>query len=83
VERNIVPSAVRFSVTDRVLKIDANFVGHKTVNLFDVNGTLLMRESFSGKYCEIHMDALRGKSFVIASLVSDGQLMKSKKIRVK
>lgn len=83
VERNIVPSAVRFSVTDRVLKIDANFDGRKTVNLFDVNGTLLMRESFSGKYCEIHMDALRGKSFVIASLVSDGQLIKSKKIRVK
>ena len=82
-ERRLAASAVQFSVADRILKVNANMEGRKTINLFDVNGTLLMKESFADKYCEVHMDALRGKSFVIATLEYGGQLVKTKKIRVK
>jgi M6 family metalloprotease-like protein len=82
-ERRYAASAVQFTVADRILKVNANMEGRKTVNLFDVNGSLLMRESFADKYCEIHMDALRGKSFVVVTLESGGQLVKTKKIRVK
>ena len=82
-ERRYAASAVQFTVADRILKVNANMEGRKTVNLFDVNGSLLMRKSFADKYCEIHMDALRGKSFVVVTLESGGQLVKTKKIRVK
>lgn len=82
-ERRHAISGIQFSVTDRILKVNANMEGRKTVNLFDANGSLLMREQFADKYCEIHMDALRGKSFVIVTLESGGQLVKTKKIRLK
>ena len=82
-ESRIVSSAVRFFVDNRILRVDANLEGRKTVNLFDANGTLLLSNTFADKYCEISMDALRGKSFVIVTLESGGQLIKTKKIRVK
>ena len=82
-ESRIVSSAVRFFVDNRILRVDANLEGRKTVNLFDANGTLLLSNTFADKYCEISMDALRGKSFVIVTLESGGQLLKTKKIRVK
>ena len=82
-ERRIASSAVRFFVDNRILRVDANLEGRKTVNLFDANGTLLLSNTFADKYCEISMDALRGKSFVIVTLESGGQLIKTKKIRVK
>jgi len=82
-ERRLASSAVRFFVDNRVLRVNANFEGRKTVNLFDVNGTLLLSNTFADQYCEISMDALRGKSFVIVTLESGGQLIKTKKIRVK
>ena len=82
-ERRIASSAVRFFVDNRILRVDANLEGRKTVNLFDANGTLLLSNTFADKYCEISMDALRGKSFVIVTLESGGQLLKTKKIRVK
>ncbi|SHK54615.1 M6 family metalloprotease domain-containing protein [Fibrobacter sp. UWB12] len=81
--QNIVPSAVQFSVADRALKVHADIDGLKTVALFDVNGTLLMKKSFADKYCEVHMDNLRGKALVIAVLELNGQVVKSKKIKVK
>lgn len=82
-ERRIASSAVRFFVDNRILRVDANLEGRKTVNLFDANGTLLLSNTFADKHCEISMDALRGKSFVIVTLESGGQLLKTKKIRVK
>ncbi len=82
-ERRLASSAVRFFVDNRILRVDANFEGRKTVNLFDANGTLLLSNTFADQYCEISMDALRGKSFVIVTLESGGQLLKTKKIRVK
>ena len=82
-ERRIASSAVRFFVDNRILRVDANLEGRKTVNLFDANGTLLLSNSFADKYCEISMEALRGKSFVVVTLESGGQLLKTKKIRVK
>ena len=82
-ESRIASSAVRFFVDNRILRVDANLEGRKTVNLFDANGTLLLSNTFADKYCEISMDALRGKSFVIVTLESGGQLIKTKKIRVK
>ncbi len=82
-ESRIVSSAVRFFMDNRILRVDANLEGRKTVNLFDANGTLLLSNTFADKHCEISMDALRGKSFVIVTLESGGQLLKTKKIRVK
>ncbi len=82
-ERRLASFAVRFFVDNRILRVDANFEGRKTVNLFDANGTLLLSNTFADQYCEISMDALRGKSFVIVTLESGGQLIKTKKIRVK
>ena len=82
-ERRLASSAVRFFVDNRILRVDANLEGRKTVNLFDANGTLLLSNTFADQYCEISMDALRGKSFVIVTLESGGQLIKTKKIRVK
>ena len=82
-ERRYAASAVQFNVVDRILKVNANIDGRKAVNLFDVNGTLLMRKTFTGAFYEVHMDALRGKSFVVATLESNGQIVKTKKIRVK
>lgn len=82
-ERRLASSAVRFFVDNRILRVDANLEGRKTVNLFDANGTLLLSNSFADKYCEISMEALRGKSFVVVTLESGGQLLKTKKIRVK
>ena len=75
-------SVVRFSVSENVLMVNAKMAGFKTVNLFDANGTLLMTKSFTGETCEIHMDALRGKAFVVATLESEGRLIKSYKVRV-
>jgi M6 family metalloprotease-like protein len=77
-----VASVVRFSVSENVLMVNAKMAGFKTVNLFDANGTLLMTKSFTGEVCEIHMDALRGKAFVVATLESEGRLIKSYKVRV-
>ena len=76
-----VASAVRFSVADRVLRIETKLTGKKTVNLFDANGTLLKTTSFNGEFCEIHMEKWRGKSFIIATLENGGRLIKSYKLR--
>ena len=78
-----IASAVRFSVNDRVLKIDTKIAGNKAVNLFDVNGTLLLRKTFTDSYCEIRMDSWRGKPLMIATLESGGKLIKTQKFRVK
>ena len=75
-------SVVRFSVSENVLMVRAKMAGLKTVNLFDANGTLLMTKSFTGETCEIRMDSLRGKAFVVATLESDGRLIKSYKVRM-
>jgi hypothetical protein len=77
-----VASVVRFSMSENVLMVNAKMAGFKTVNLFDANGTLLMTKSFTGETCEIHMDALRGKAFIIATLESEGRLIKSYKVRM-
>jgi len=74
---------VRFVSTDGVLKVNANFAGRKTLNLFDANGALLMAKTFNGDFCEIQMNSIRGKMFVIATLESGGQLVKTKRIRLK
>jgi hypothetical protein len=76
-------SLVRMSAKDGVLLVDANFAGLKTLNLFDANGALLMKKTFNGKFCEVQMSELQGKSFVIAALEAGGRLLKTKKIRVK
>lgn len=77
-----VASMVKFSVSENVLLVNAKMAGLKTVNLFDANGTLLKSQSFNGESCEIHMEALRGKTFIVATLESDGRLIKSYKVRM-
>ena len=77
-----IASMVKFSVSENVLLVNAKMAGLKTVNLFDANGTLLKSQSFSGEFCEIHMDTLRGKTFIVATLESDGRLIKSYKVRM-
>jgi hypothetical protein len=42
----------------------------------------LKSQSFNGESCEIHMEALRGKTFIVATLESDGRLIKSYKVRM-
>ena len=75
-------SEVRFSMIDGTLEVNAKFAGRKTLNLFDANGTLLKTQAFSGESCKIYMDALRGKAFVVASLESEGRLIKTYKVRM-
>ena len=75
-------SKVRFSMIDGTLEVNAKFAGRKTLNLFDANGTLLKTQSFSGESCKIYMDALRGKAFVVATLESEGRLIKTYKVRM-
>ena len=82
IAKTLAAQAVRFSVANRVLMVTADVPGRKTVNLFDANGSLLMTSSFNGAYCEIHLEALRGKSFVVATLESEGRLIKSYKVRM-
>jgi hypothetical protein len=77
-----VASMVKFSVSENVLLVNAKMAGLKTVNLFDANGTLLKSQSFNGESCEIHMETLRGKTFIVATLESDGRLIKSYKVRM-
>ena len=77
-----IASMVKFSMSENVLLVNAKMAGLKTVNLFDANGTLLKSQSFSGESCEIHMEALRGKTFIVATLESDGRLIKSYKVRM-
>ncbi|MBR2091642.1 MAG: M6 family metalloprotease domain-containing protein [Fibrobacter sp.] len=74
--------AVQFSVENKVLKLNTSLEGRKTLNLFDANGTLLMTNSFKDKACEIQLNKLRGKSFVIATLNVNGKPIKTQKIRV-
>lgn len=75
-------SMVKFSVSEKVLLVNAKMAGLKTVNLFDANGTLLKSQSFSGESCEIHMETLRGKTLIIATLEFNGRLIKSYKVRM-
>ena len=82
-ERHPVFDRVQLSVDKGVLMVNADVEGLKTVRLFDVNGTLLMTKSFDGNFCNVRMDKLHGKSFVVATIDADGRLIKTQKIRVK
>jgi len=75
-------SAVQFSVTNKILRINASLEGRKTLNLFDANGTLLLTHTFKDGTCEIHLNKLRGKSFVIATLNVNGKPVKTQKVRI-
>jgi hypothetical protein len=77
-----IATAPRFTVADGILRVAANIDGYKVLNLFDANGTLLMTNSFKDSACEIQLNKLRGKSFVIATLNVNGHLVKTQKIRV-
>lgn len=77
-----IATAPRFTVADGILKVTANIDGYKVLNLFDANGTLLMTNSFKDNACEIQLNKLRGKSFVIATLNVNGRLVKTQKVRV-
>ena len=80
--RTYVTSSLRLSVNDGVLTVNANFEGSKTIHLFDVNGTLLLKKTFDGSSCEIRLNDVRGKSFVVGTLESGGRLLKSFKLRL-
>ena len=73
---------VRFAVNNGMLTVNANFDGNKTVHLFDVNGTLLLKKTFDGHSCEIRLKNIRGKSFIIGTLESGGRMLKSFKLRL-
>ena len=75
-------AATRFTVADGILRVNANIEGLKTLNLFDANGTLLITNSFKDNACDIQLNKLRGKSFVIATLSVNGYLVKKQKVRV-
>ena len=75
-------AATRFTVADGILRVNANIEGLKTLNLFDANGTLLMTNSFKDNACDIQLNKLRGKSFVIATLSVNGYLVETQKVRV-
>ncbi len=75
-------AAVRWSVTENVLTVNAKIEGRKTVRLFDVNGSLLLTKSFDGEFCEIRKDELRQDSFVVGSLELDGRTIKTMKVRL-
>ena len=75
-------SAVRFAVTDGVLRVNAKFDGRKTVRLFDVNGSLLLTKSFNDQFCEIQMESLPQKSFVVGTLELGGRVIKTLKLRL-
>lgn len=75
-------TAVRFSVTDGVLMVNANLSGRKTIRLFDVNGALLLTKTFESDFCEIPLSSLNAKSFVVGSLDLDGHLVKTIKVRI-
>jgi M6 family metalloprotease-like protein len=77
-----VAAPVRFAVNNGMLTVNANFDGNKTVHLFDVNGTLLLKKTFDGHSCEIRLKNIRGKSFVVGTLESGGRLLKSFKLRL-
>jgi hypothetical protein len=77
-----VAAPVRFAVNNGMLTVNANFDGNKTVHLFDVNGTLLLKKTFDGSSCEIRLKNIRGKSFIIGTLESGGRMLKSFKLRL-
>ena len=77
-----VAAPVRFAVNNGMLTVNANFDGSKTVHLFDVNGTLLLKKTFDGHSCEIRLKNIRGKSFIIGTLESGGRMLKSFKLRL-
>jgi hypothetical protein len=77
-----VAAPVRFAVNNGMLTVNANFDGSKTVHLFDVNGTLLLKKTFDGSSCEIRLKNIRGKSFIIGTLESGGRMLKSFKLRL-
>jgi len=79
--RVLAASAVRFITNKGLLMVNADIEGHKTIRLFDANGTLLLTKSFDGKFCEVQISPLRGKTFVVATLESNGRLIKSAKVR--
>ena len=71
-----------FSTEEGILRVNAKVAGRKTVNLFDANGSLLMSKTFNEEFCEIHMNTLRGKLFIIATLETGGRLIKTYKVRM-
>ena len=77
-----VSAAARLSVDNGTLMVNTKIAGRKTVNLFDVNGTLLMTKSFSEESCEIRMGSTRGKAVVIVTLEHNGRVIKSYKVRM-
>lgn len=77
-----VSAAAHLSVVNGSLMVNTKIAGPKTVNLFDVNGTLLMTKSFSEESCEIRMGSTRGKTVVIVTLEHNGRVIKSYKVRM-
>ena len=77
-----VSAAAHLSVVNGSLMVNTKIAGRKTVNLFDVNGTLLMTKSFSEESCEIRMGSTRDKAVVIVTLEHDGRVIKSYKVRM-
>ena len=77
-----VSAAAHLSVVNGSLMVNTKIAGRKTVNLFDMNGTLLMTKSFSEESCEIRMGSTRGKAVAIVTLEHDGRVIKSYKVRM-
>ena len=80
--KSLAETAVRWSVADGTLMMEAKIEGRKTVRLFDANGTLLLTKSFDGEFCEIRMDKLRQNSFVIGLVELNGRILKKMKVHV-
>jgi hypothetical protein len=77
-----VSAAAHLSVVNGSLMVNTKIAGRKTVNLFDMNGTLLMTKSFSEESCEIRMGSTRGKAVAIVTLEHNGRVIKSYKVRM-
>lgn len=82
-EKTMAKSNVRFSVKNGVLAVLTDIEGLKTVRLFDMNGALLVSESFTGSLCKIQMNSLPKKSFVVGSLDVGGRLVKTIRVQVR
>ena len=82
-EKTMAKSNVRFSVKNGVLAVFTDIEGLKTVRLFDMNGALLVSESFTGSLCKIQMNSLPKKSFVVGSLDVGGRLVKTIRVQVR
>ena len=82
-EKTMAKSNVSFSVKNGVFAVLTDIEGLKTVRLFDMNGALLVSESFTGSLCKIQMNSLPKKSFVVGSLDVGGRLVKTIRVQVR